>query len=195
MHEGFPNSLHLAVHRRNRHPELKTEDGKKPEFRCPHCSTTITRSDTLKRHVEKTCAKNPAVEKKSPKPPAERGSVKKRKAPENVPATSDNGLKSYDELWEEHASKLPRINTNDPWIFKGELYCRYPGCTDANRFSEGSKLRRHYELTHHVVVKTAGAQIRQEGKIQHNRGLTWLARCAQLGERNAGEVAPKPTIW
>lgn len=192
-HEGFPNSLHLAVHRRNKHPELQTEDGTKPEFCCPHCSTTFTRADSLKRHVEKTCEKNPAVVRSPPQPTAERGSVKKRSAPENVPATSDNGLKSYEELREEHASKLPRINLEDPWIFKKELYCRYPGCTDTNRFSS-SKVRRHYEKTHRVVVKTAGA-IRLEGKIQHDRGLTWLARCAQLGERDAGEVAPKPTIW
>ncbi|KAJ6138214.1 hypothetical protein N7471_004700 [Penicillium samsonianum] len=192
--ERFRTQLLLAAHQGHKHPETRTKDFIKPEFKCPHCGGTFTRLDGLTRH-KRGCKKNPQAERKERKKNARRGTRVNPNRLNVQPKGSDNSMKSYLTLTEEDAPLLPRLELSSPVVFRGELHCRYPGCRVTTRYHMPSALRLHYKAIHNFEYPGFKTTIGEEGRIQHEAGTAWLARCVQLGQENAGPAPPAPSVW
>lgn len=151
----------------------------------------------MRAHVE-VCPDNPDARPRKKAKPAPRGSVQKTQsnAMEMQLPGSDNGLKPYLLLDANDAKTLPRLDPESPVVYRGELYCRHPGCTAVHRYATAAKLRRHYKDSHELLYNVFRTGVLSpHAQLQHDRGLEWLARCVALGEETAGEPPPRPNVW
>jgi hypothetical protein len=177
--------------------------GQTIKFSCDFCERTFTRDDARNHHQKMTCAKRPGHEieehaRKKPKA-ALRGS-RPIKPTKGMPRSSDGSVDYY-QLSETQIRSLPRLET-DPHvaaslslinkrcdlIYKGEIYCRWPGCKTVTKYSSPSKLRLHYKNAHKYEYPHYSSGVLEErSQKEHVGGLLWLTKAALHGKENAGE--------
>lgn len=63
------------------------------------------------------------------------GTVNERPAIGSLPGPTDNCPTNYYNLDENGALRLPRRSATNGVIYRGEVYCRMPGCRDTTRYS------------------------------------------------------------
>lgn len=90
-------------------------------------------------------------------------------------------------------SDLPRVDPDSPVVYRGELYCRFPGCTVETRYDKTFRLRRHYGINH--KIEFGQGRLAESAQKEPDEGLIWLARYVAFGEETAGEAPPKPILW
>lgn len=189
----------------NRHMNHKHKEYDDPEANlvCHYCNARFKRKDHRDRHMKEACKQRPSQgglsgnESSQPqKKRSTRGTKIRVPLPLDQPAGSDNGLLSYRQLTAEHAKHLPRLEIDiaklggldEDIIYKGELYCRFPGCSSRHRHSEPTNLRTHYQRIHKLTYQTSSPGIlNPSDKKKHDQGLEWLARWVQLGKEHAGD--------
>ncbi|KAJ5528790.1 hypothetical protein N7527_002183 [Penicillium freii] len=76
------------------------------------------------------------------------------------PPVPSNGLRTYLQLTEDDAPQLPRLDLESPRIFRGELYCRYSGCSVTTRYGQPCGLQGHYKIKHDLEFKALKTSIR-----------------------------------
>ncbi|OQD60710.1 hypothetical protein PENPOL_c021G00966 [Penicillium polonicum] len=72
---------------------------------------------------------------------------------------NSNGPRTYLQLTEDDAPQLPRLDLERPRIFRGELYCRYPGCSVTTRYGQPCALQGHYKIKHDLEFKALKTSI------------------------------------
>jgi hypothetical protein len=149
--------------------------------------------------MQKSCKKRPsALADITDEPPAKkqrapRGSKLRVTLAKEHDQGSDGGIKPYQAIEDpEILKELPPLDIADlpsEIIYKGELYCRWPGCEHRiKRYSEPTKLRTHYKRIHQFEYQSSTVgNLNPADQEAHEKGLQWLAKCAQLGKENAGE--------
>lgn len=196
--EAYPTPYSLNRHMHHKHPA--NEEG----LKCGYCDQVFKRKDYRDRHMREVCKKrSSALADITDEPPAKmqrapRGS-KLRVAPaKEHDQGSDGGIKPYRAIEDpgilEELPPLDIANLAGEIIYKGELYCRWPGCENRmKRYSAPTKLRTHYKQKHQFEYQSSTTGILNPADQQaHEKGLQWLIKYAQLGKENAGEK-PIPT--
>ena len=174
--QRFPNHDDLTYHEWHVHSELRR--GTEMVFTREHCGREHVRKDAWQAHAVQ-CEKNLAL------PPRKKAKARPRcslqstqaNAIENQPPPPDNGRRPYLVLEPKDAKDLPHVDPVSPIIYRGELYCRYPGCTSTHRYAEAYKLRCHYTDSHGMTYKefTKG-KLTKYGTGQHENGVDWPSR-------------------
>ncbi|KAJ5499987.1 hypothetical protein N7453_009038 [Penicillium expansum] len=135
-----------------------------PEFKCTYCESTFTREDSRSKY-EKGCRENPDSKPRVRKKNVKRGTrINNFSLGAQPPVT---GLKKYLQLTELGAPQLPRLDLNSPIIFRGELYCRYPGCCVTTRHRQPVGLWAHYKIKHGIEYTKFKTAIGKIGREQH----------------------------
>lgn len=166
-------------------------------FTCEHCGRDHVRKDAWQAHVVR-CEQNPELPPRKKAKARPRGSLQSTQANaiENQPPPPDNGRIPYLSLEPTDVKDLPRVDPASPIIYRGELYCRYPGCTSTHRYAVAYKLRRHYTDSHGMTYKEfKKGKLSKYGLKQHDDGLDWLSRVLYFGEEGAGPPPDEPTVW
>ncbi|KAJ5160283.1 uncharacterized protein N7482_007287 [Penicillium canariense] len=179
----FSTAAGLRTYRYREHQALESEEAKqadKVSKTCRYCGKTYARKDTSVRH-EKTCSSNPDREAPSANQP-----ISKRRRtvdPTQVPILSGGAVKSYEALTEEEAPGLPRINIDSPTFYRGERFCRYPGCEFTTRHAKPSALRLHYKNRHRgFMFPIFSTTVAKAIEAEHEQGLFWLSTCVFRGK-------------
>ncbi|KAJ5332420.1 hypothetical protein MYU51_019253 [Penicillium brevicompactum] len=201
-------SRDLCIHKNHRHKVYIDPDA---NLTCPGCNECFKRKDYRDRHSKK-CRMNSDADgsllgdsssastdsnlSQQKRKRAKRGTRLRVPLPEDQPQGSDNGLLTYRQLQSEHAINLPRLkvdleercNSEVDLIYKGELFCRYPGCQSVVRYSEPTKLRVHYGRVHQFTYQQSSyGKLNPVDQEMQEGGLAWLAKCCQLGMGSAGQ--------
>ncbi|BAE63652.1 unnamed protein product [Aspergillus oryzae RIB40] len=188
---AFDTSVQLNNHMHKHH-----EVTEKPM--CQYCSEEFTRADHRDRHEKEFCKQRPGYVQKPSKRRAPRGSKSRTAQREEDAVISDNGIPNYLSLT-VNTLDLPRVEPkaelSERLVYRGEVWCRYPGCVHQTKYSSPAKLRTHYKNAHRFEYPalSPGNLIQREQRV-HDQGLEWLARCAYYGRDRwfkAG-VQPKP---
>ena len=130
---------------------------------------------------------------------AARGSMLRVALPEDQFQGSDVGIKPYLAIKEGAIPlKFPPLDLRTlqaEYIYKGEMFCRWPGCGKrSQRYSQPTKLRTHYKDEHgYEWERSTVGRLGPAFQRAHDNGLEWLARCGQLGWENAGLRPPRPS--
>lgn len=114
-----------------------------------------------------------------------------------MPEDSDNGIPHYLRVEAPDRVMLPRIDVETPIIYRGERFCRYPGCTDTSLFLHSSNLRTHYRRNHDFTRYTFSTSVSPAHEEVHDAGKRWLAK-AFFYQKNGWEFtdqAPVPLKW
>ncbi|KAJ5207854.1 hypothetical protein N7449_002233 [Penicillium cf. viridicatum] len=84
----------------------------------------------------------------------------------------------------------------NPMIYRGEIFCRHPGCTskEVTRYTQKSIVRKHYQKEHGMQYRQFSRALRTFNKQPHIDRLQWIAICVQRGQEQAG-TAPVPRKW
>ncbi|KAJ5954884.1 hypothetical protein N7501_009163 [Penicillium viridicatum] len=138
--------------------------------------------------------KNPDAQQQEKRKRVRRGARVNKYTLSAQPPVPPNGLKTYLQLTEADAPNLPRLDLESPRISRGELYCRYPGCSVTTRYGQPCALQDHYKIKHDLGFKAFKTSIGPVGRGQHEACMVWLAQYAQLGQENVGPAPPLPTI-
>lgn len=198
----FKSSRELCIHKNHKHKEYEDPEA---NLDCSVCHKTFARKDHRDRHLKKCKGTaDDLIEEMRlvsfvslpPRKRAKRGTKLRVPLPEDQPRGSDNGLLSYRQMTVEIARHLPRLDIDlklrsdfqTDTIYKGELFCRYPGCIHVSRYSEPTKLRVHYRRIHDFVyLNSSFGVLTAADQAVQDEGLEWLARCCQLGLEKAGQ--------
>ncbi|KAJ5612831.1 hypothetical protein N7510_006025 [Penicillium lagena] len=201
---GTPCDTALSL---NRHMHHQHEPYENPEtdLVCPHCGEKFKRKYHRDRHASTTCPQRPSnfetdasgreLDREGERPlkkqkRAKRGTKLRTLPADAQPRGSDNGLLSYLQLTEQHVGRLPRVELDltrlegleTDIVYKGEIYCRYPGCTHPHRYSEATKLRPHYQINHQFEYRRSSpGHLNPADDREHQNGLRWLAIQLRLG--------------
>ncbi|CAI7624247.1 unnamed protein product [Penicillium pancosmium] len=157
------------------------------------CGQKFKNNYSRNRHQTKSCTKRPNIEE-GPKP------KRARRQPATAPVSrvSDGGRLDYNGILQNLAlvANLPPLITDeavlvanglpanasyrgDP-IYRGELVCRWPGCSNRGKIFSSGKLRRHYEVVHkHEFPERTVGKAAPYIQKQHEDGLQYLAFSAQ----------------
>ncbi|KGO37442.1 Zinc finger, C2H2 [Penicillium expansum] len=162
--QKFPSRQRLERHQYSEHRDTMPEGFAPPEFKCTYCESTFTREDSRSKH-EKGCRENPDSKPRVRKKNVKRGTrVNNFSLGAQPPVT---GLKKYLQLTELGAPQLPRLDLNSPIIFRGELYCRYPGCCVTTHHRQPVGLWAHYKIKHGIEYTKFKTAIGKIGREQH----------------------------
>ncbi|KAJ5174194.1 uncharacterized protein N7482_000071 [Penicillium canariense] len=145
---------------------------------CGFCGKLLARIDTRSRH-EKICSDNPDRET-GPSQSKPTSRYRRPVDPTTVPVVQ-GAVKEYRLLDVDEVLRLPRIDPDAPVIYRGERFCRYPGCQYTRGIERQTHLRRHYDKDHQLVLPTLRTSVSKAVQDQHDRGLQWLSRCVYLG--------------
>ena len=121
-----------------------------PKFKCVCCGIVFT--DTRNRH-HKLCKNNPDGQQRKRKKNVKRGTRVNKNSLNIQPPVPNNRLKTYLQLAKRDGPQLPRLDPESPAVFRGELYCRYPGCSVTTRHKQPSAVLGHYSIKHDRVFK------------------------------------------
>ncbi|KAJ5694631.1 hypothetical protein N7536_005043 [Penicillium majusculum] len=192
--EKFSSRAMLETHQYSDHPEILSVGFALLEYKCTYCEAVFTREDSRNRH-HKLCKKNPDAKRLERKKNVKRGTRVDSYSFITQPPVPSNGLGTYLQLTELDAPQLPRLDPESPTVVRGEIYCRYPGCSVTARHRHPSALREHYKIKHDIEFEAFKTSIGPVGRKQHEAYKSWLAQYAQLGQENVGPAPPRPTIW
>jgi hypothetical protein len=85
-------------------------------------------------------------------------------------------------------SSLPMKYEKCDVIYKGGLYCRWPGCRTVTKYAGTTKLRVHYmDSHHHELPGITSGTLDKHSQQKHIEGILWLTKAALHGVENAGE--------
>ncbi|KAJ5458626.1 hypothetical protein N7475_010014 [Penicillium sp. IBT 31633x] len=188
----------LTSHRARLHQQW-TDDARIQWLTCSFCQGKLTDTWSRDRHIRLNCPENPDSEK-SKKPVMEtrnkRGSMIRVQSIDNQPRGSDNGLKPYLSIDPADFHKAPRINPEDPIIYRGEVFCRHPDCSSkkVTRYTQKSIVRKHYRKEHGIEYRSFSKALGAFDEKPHIDGLQWIAINVQRGQEQAG-MAPVPQKW
>jgi hypothetical protein len=115
---------------------------------------------------------------------------------EEQPMGSDNGLKPYLSIDPADFHKAPRIDVENPIIYRGEIFCRHPDCSSkkVTRYTQKSIVRGHYRREHSLEYRPFSKSLNAYEEQLHIDGLRWISICVQRGQEQAG-AAPVPRKW
>ncbi|OQD66487.1 hypothetical protein PENPOL_c004G07362 [Penicillium polonicum] len=155
-----------------------------------HTARTSSPVKTVGTDMRRHAKKNPDAQRQEKRKPVRRGTRVNKYSLSAQPPVPPNGLKTYLQLTEADAPNLPRLDLESPRIFRGELYCRYPGCSVTTRYGQPCALLDHYKIKHDLELKAFKTSIGPVGRKQHGDCKVWLAQYAQLGQENVGPAPP-----
>ncbi|KAJ6137354.1 hypothetical protein N7471_003840 [Penicillium samsonianum] len=142
-----------------------SDESKSQWLQCSFCEAEFSKPWSRHRHVKVSCLQNPDSEKNKPatKPRKKRGTMVRVAGVKDQPTGSDNGLTPYMSIDPADYHKAPRIDPENPMIYRGELFCRHPDCSSkkVTRYTQKSIVRKHYWKDHGMEYrqfsKTLGA--------------------------------------
>ncbi|KAJ6156292.1 hypothetical protein N7497_005177 [Penicillium chrysogenum] len=146
-----------------------------------------------------SCPQNPGSEKNTKVATItrkKRGTMVRVQGVEEQPMGSDNGLKPYLSIDPADFHKAPRIDVENPIIYRGEIFCRHPDCSSkkVTRYTQKSIVRGHYRREHSLEYRPFSKSLNAYEEQLHIDGLRWISICVQRGQEQAG-AAPVPRKW
>ncbi|KAJ5821100.1 uncharacterized protein N7525_010384 [Penicillium rubens] len=178
----FKSLVNLTSHTAKAHREWSSEEQK-----------------TRDRHVQVSCPQNPGSEKNTKVATItrkKRGTMVRVQGVEEQPMGSDNGLKPYLSVDPADFHNAPRIDVENPIIYRGEISCRHPDCSSkkVTRYTQKSIVRGHYRREHSLEYRPFSKSLNAYEEQLHIDGLRWISICVQRGQEQAG-AAPVPRKW
>ncbi|KZN93419.1 hypothetical protein EN45_035950 [Penicillium chrysogenum] len=146
-----------------------------------------------------SCPQNPGSEKNTKVATItrkKRGTMVRVQGVEEQPMGSDNGLKPYLSVDPADFHNAPRIDVENPIIYRGEISCRHPDCSSkkVTRYTQKSIVRGHYRREHSLEYRPFSKSLNAYEEQLHIDGLRWISICVQRGQEQAG-AAPVPRKW
>ncbi|KAF7521099.1 hypothetical protein PCG10_008503 [Penicillium crustosum] len=193
----YKSLVDLTSHRGKSH-RVWSDETKANWLICSFCQEEFSEPWSRDRHLKINCPKNPESEKNKPasKPRKKRGTMVRVAGVEDQPEGSDNGLKPYLSIDPADFHKAPRIDPENPIIYRGEVFCRHPDCSSkkVTRYTQKSIVRKHYRKEHGMEYRQFSRTLGTFDEQPHIDGLQWISICVQRGQEQAG-TAPVPRKW